>query len=61
MPIVQIELLEGRNLDQRRLLAEKVTNAICESLDVKPESVRIIMREMKRDSFARSGKLVCDE
>jgi 4-oxalocrotonate tautomerase len=61
MPIVQIELIEGRTLDQKRALAEKVTKAIAESLDCPESAVSIIMREMKPDNFAKEGKLWCDK
>ncbi|HBL68180.1 MAG TPA: 4-oxalocrotonate tautomerase, partial [Firmicutes bacterium] len=31
MPIIQIELLEGRTIDQKRALVERVTQAVCET------------------------------
>jgi 4-oxalocrotonate tautomerase len=60
MPIVQIDLIEGRTLEQKRVLAEKVTKAIVESLNCPETAVSIIMREMKTDNFAKAGKLWCD-
>lgn len=60
MPIVQIDLIEGRTLEQKRILAEKVTKAIVESLNCPETAVSIIMREMKTDNFAKAGKLWCD-
>ena len=61
MPIVQIELLEGRNVDQKRALAKKVTEAIVETLQCKPEAVKIIMRELKTEHLATAGILRYDE
>jgi 4-oxalocrotonate tautomerase len=61
MPIVQIEIIEGRTTDEKRVLAEKVTKAIVESLNCPETAVSIIMRDMKTDSFARAGKLWCDK
>lgn len=61
MPIVQIELLEGRTLDQKRSLVEKVTQAISESIGAPPESVSIIIRDMPKDHYAKAGKLACDK
>ena len=60
MPIVQIDLLEGRTVEQKRVLAEKVTKAIVESLNCPETAVSIIVREMKADNFAKAGKLWCD-
>lgn len=61
MPIVQIELLEGRTLDQKRSLVEKVTQAIIESTGVAPEAVSIIIRDMSKENYAKAGKLACDK
>jgi 4-oxalocrotonate tautomerase len=60
MPIVQIELLAGRTVDQKRVLVDGVTRAICEALGVPPESVRIILRDMRLEDFAVAGRLHAD-
>lgn len=61
MPIVQIELLEGRTVEQKRILAEKVTQAIVESIGAPPENVSIIIRDMAKENFAKAGKLASDK
>ncbi len=61
MPIVQINLIEGRTAEQKKTLVEKVTGAVCESVDVKPEQVRIILSEMRRDHYAAGGVLFSDK
>lgn len=60
MPIVQIEILEGRTVEQKRVLAEKVTQAIVESIGTPVENVSIIIREMPKINYAIAGKLVID-
>ncbi len=60
MPIVQVELLEGRTLEQKRVLVEKVTQAIVDSIGVTAENVSIIIRDMSKENFSKSGKLACD-
>ena len=55
MPIVQIELLEGRDVEKKRRLIRMVTDAVCEALDAKPESVRVIIREMDPDHYGVAG------
>ena len=42
MPIVTIELIEGRTVDQKREMAKKITDVIKEVAKVKEESVEII-------------------
>ena len=61
MPIVIVNVREGRTVEQKRRMAEKVTDAICETMDVKRAAVRIIVNEMKDENFARGGVLVCDD
>ena len=60
MPIVQIHLLEGRTLEQKRKVVADVTNCICQDLEVRPEQVRIILEEMPREHYAIGGVLVSD-
>lgn len=61
MPIVHVEILEGRTVEQKRAMVSKVTEVICETLVCPPESVSIIISEMKPEHFAKAGKLVCDK
>jgi 4-oxalocrotonate tautomerase len=56
MPICQIYLLEGRTIEQKRLLIEKVTLAMHESIGAKPETVRVILTEMPKEHFGIGGK-----
>ncbi|HHW18519.1 MAG TPA: 4-oxalocrotonate tautomerase [Firmicutes bacterium] len=61
MPIVQIELIEGRTVEQKRALVKEVTDAIVRTLGVQPEAVRIILRDMKKENFAVAGTLRLDQ
>lgn len=61
MPMVQVELLEGRTIEQKRLLVEKVTQAIVESIGAPAENVSIIIRDMPKENFGRAGKLTIDK
>ena len=42
MPIVSIELIEGRSVDQKREMAKKITEAIVEITKVPQEAVEVI-------------------
>jgi 4-oxalocrotonate tautomerase len=61
MPTVQIEMIEGRTVDQKRTLVKSVTEAICSSLSVPPSAVTIIIRDMQKHNLGKAGKLRCDE
>ncbi len=55
MPIIQVNLLEGRTVQQKRSMIAAVTEAVVESLGVNPGSVRIIINEMIPEHYAVSG------
>lgn len=61
MPIVQIDLFKGRTLEQKRLLVEKVTQAIIESTGATAGNISIIIRDMEKENYAKAGKLACDQ
>ncbi len=60
MPIVQIHMLEGASLEKKRLLAKRITDVVCETLDRAPERVRVILTEMKHEDYAIAGVLQSD-
>ncbi|MFM0202047.1 4-oxalocrotonate tautomerase [Paraburkholderia fungorum] len=57
MPTFHIELFEGRSLEQKRQFVEAITKATCESLGVEPNSVDIILTDVKRENWATGGRL----
>ena len=61
MPIVNIHMLEGRSLETKRELVEKISRVVMDTLGAKPEKVRVILSEMKHDNFAIGGILHSDE
>lgn len=61
MPIVHVQMLAGRDVEKKRLLAKRITQVICDTLDSKPESVRVLMTDMPHDSYAIAGELVIDK
>jgi 4-oxalocrotonate tautomerase len=55
MPIVHIEILEGRPASKKRALIEQVTQAVVDSLDVRPQQVPVLLREVPPDQWAVGG------
>lgn len=55
MPIIQVNMLEGRTTEQKRNLASRMTEAAVEALGVKPQNVRILIHEMGPYDFAVGG------
>ena len=60
MPILQVELLKGKTVEQKREMVKKITVAVTESLSCPKEAVRIIIREMEFDNFSTAGILKAD-
>ncbi len=60
MPIVTIELIEGRTVDQKREMAKKITDVIKEVVKVKEDAVEIIFHDMKKENYSKAGKLALD-
>lgn len=57
MPYITVKLMEGRSRSRKQRLAEQMTRAICEVLEVDPSQVRIEFEELKEGSFAVAGQL----
>jgi 4-oxalocrotonate tautomerase len=60
MPIVRVELLEGRTAEQKRDFAKAVTDAAVKTLGCTPGSIHVIIEEVKRENWATGGKLWSD-
>jgi 4-oxalocrotonate tautomerase len=60
MPIIEVNLFEGRTVDQKRDLIAALTDAAVRTLAVPPQNVRVILREMSKDDFGIAGKSARD-
>ncbi len=61
MPIVNIKIAKGRNLDQKRELVRSVTDAIVDTLHVQGHKVWIHIDEFETENFATDGQLLSDK
>lgn len=61
MPVVNVQMFEGRSVEQKRKFVADVTRTICDSLRVAPESVRIMITDMPRENVAVGGVLSIDK
>lgn len=60
MPTINVQLFEGRTLDQKRAFVKAITEAACTTLNCTPESVDVLIQEMKKEDWATAGKLWSD-
>lgn len=57
MPMVTVVMFKGRTDAQKVALVRSVTDAVVESIDAKPEAVRILIQEIERHDTAVGGVL----
>jgi 4-oxalocrotonate tautomerase len=60
MAHVQVTMLEGRTIEQKRRVVKRITVAMQEELNVNPEKLTIAIVEVPRHSYARNGTLLSD-
>ena len=61
MPLVQITMLTGRTADQKRKLAQRITDAMIEEAGARREAVVVTFHEVASESYASGGVLMADK
>ncbi len=61
MPLVHIDLIEGRSQDQLRAMVKDVTEAIVKNTGAPAEHVHVVLNEMAKEHYAVGGILKADE
>jgi len=60
MPVVIVEMWEGRTIEQKKQLVEGITSAIVK-IGVPSEAVHIIIKDNPKHNWASGGKLASEE
>lgn len=60
MPIVQIDMLEGRTVEQKRELVKRVTKVVAETTNCSADVVTILIRDLPFENIGKAGKLQID-
>ena len=61
MPLVQITMLTGRSADQKRKLAQRMTDVMVEEAGASREAVVVVFHEVSKESYASGGVLMADK
>lgn len=61
MPLVQITMLTGRSADQKRKLAQRITEAMVEEAGAHREAIVVVFNELSKESYASGGVLMADK
>jgi 4-oxalocrotonate tautomerase len=57
MPTIRVEMFEGRTPEQKKNLVKALTQACVETIGAKPESVDIVLFDVKPSEWATGGEL----
>ena len=60
MPVVTVQLWEGRTLEQKRELVKAITDAMIEHAGANPDALHVILQEIPRENWGRAGVLGVD-
>ena len=57
MPLIQVQMFEGRTPEIKREFVEAITRETCRVLKCEPDAVEIILRDVKKSDWASGGVL----
>jgi 4-oxalocrotonate tautomerase len=60
MPIIHVDMLEGRSVDQKRALAQGLTDAFVQACGGDSAGVRVVIADVPRTNWAIGGALISD-
>ncbi len=55
MPLIRVEMLEGRTPEQKTALVRALTQAVVDTLGSKPEGVNVMLFDVPRNNWATGG------
>jgi 4-oxalocrotonate tautomerase len=61
MPLIQVTMLQGRTADQKRKLAQRITDAMVEEAGARREAIVVTFVEVSTESYASGGVLMVDK
>ena len=60
MPVINVKLVEGRTVEQKRAMVKAVTRAVSETLGVAESAIWISIEDLKAENLAQGGELRLD-
>ena len=61
MPLVQITMLQGRTVEQKRKLAQRITDVMTEESGARKEAIVVTFVEVSKENYASGGELMIDK
>jgi 4-oxalocrotonate tautomerase len=60
VPVVTVQLFEGRTIEQKRRLVKAITDAMVEHAHARPDALHVVLQEIPKDNWGRAGVLGSD-
>ena len=57
MPLIQIQILEGRTVEQKEAMMAAVTKAVHESIEAPLSTIRVWIHELAPEHYMVAGRL----
>lgn len=61
MPIINVQIIEGRPKEKVAQVIRNITNTVSETLDAPKETVRVIVTEIPRTHWGKAGKPMSEQ
>ena len=61
MPMIQITMLTGRTAEQKRKIAQRVTDVLVEEAGARREAIVVAFHQVAKESYAAGGVLISDQ
>ena len=61
MPMIRVEMFGGKTQEQKRELAQELTNAMVKTVGSNPEAVWVVIKEVDKEDWAFGGQLGVDK
>jgi len=61
MPMVQITMLSGRTADQKRKIAQRITDVLVDDAGAKREAIMIAFHEVSKENYSSGGVSIADK
>ena len=56
MPIINVQMMEGRPKEKIAEVIQNITNTVSETLDAPKENIRVIVTESPKTHWGKAGK-----
>ena len=61
MPIIRVEMLKGRTTEQKRQMAQELTDAFINTAGGNVAAVQVLITDVEKEDWAAGGELLLDK